>query len=115
MSYKQGDEIHIEDDDASAGEKTGHMRWILAISLLAAVVILSAIWMFGAFTQGDTEEEITMREQPQTADEDSPVADLEGGSEAGDIDGVIGDDDNDVEEIEGSTEMQDGIEVIENE
>ena len=60
MSYKKGDEIHIEDDDASAGNKTGHVRWILGFSLFAAIIFLSAIWMFGAWTQGDIEEEITV-------------------------------------------------------
>ncbi|MBH5321895.1 hypothetical protein [Aurantiacibacter sediminis] len=60
MSYKKGDEIHIEDDDAMAAQSTGHLRWILAVSLLAALALMSAIWIFGAFSQGDVEEEITM-------------------------------------------------------
>lgn len=59
MSHMEGDELHIDDQEASGGEKTGVMRWVLAISLLAAIVLLSAIWMTGALTQGDTEEEIT--------------------------------------------------------
>ena len=49
MSYKEGDEIHIEDDDAMAAESTGHLRWILLISLLAAILILSIIWIAGTF------------------------------------------------------------------
>ena len=49
MSYKEGEQIHIEDDDAMAGESTGRVRWILALSLLAAIGILSAIWITGAF------------------------------------------------------------------
>jgi len=57
MSYKKGDQIHIEDDDATAASKTGHMRYILAISLFVAIALLSAIWIFGAWSQGDTEEE----------------------------------------------------------
>lgn len=93
MSYKQGDEVHIEDDDAMAGEKTGHMRWVLGISLLVAIGILSIIWITGALTQGDTEEEIVMREQPETASEDSPVSDL---PEDEDTDTVLTDSDNDV-------------------
>ncbi|WP_271078580.1 hypothetical protein [Aurantiacibacter sp. MUD61] len=60
MSYKKGEEIHIEDDDAMAAQSTGHLRWILAVSLLAALALMSAIWIFGAFSQGDAEEEITM-------------------------------------------------------
>ncbi|KLI62954.1 hypothetical protein [Aurantiacibacter marinus] len=59
MSYKKGDEIHIEDDDAMAGSKTGHVRWILGISLFVAIALLSAIWIFGAWSQGNVEEEAT--------------------------------------------------------
>ncbi len=40
--------IHIEDDDAMAGESTGRVRYILGFSLLAAIIILSIIWMTGA-------------------------------------------------------------------
>ena len=52
MSEQDKEQIHIEDDDAMAGEKTGHVRWILAVSLLATIGILSAIWIFGAFSEG---------------------------------------------------------------
>lgn len=52
-------EIHIDEDAAKAGETSGHMRWVLGISLLAVIAILSVIWITGAATQGDTEEEIT--------------------------------------------------------
>lgn len=50
MSYKEGDQIHIEDDDAMAGESTGRVRWVLGFSLLAAIGILSAIWITGAIS-----------------------------------------------------------------
>ena len=80
MSYKKGDEIHIEDDDAYAGEKSGHMRVVLAISLLAALALMSAIWIFGAFSQGDAEEEITMSgtgEYENSPDGEQPVTDTD--------------------------------------
>ncbi len=80
MSYKKGDEIHIEDDDATAGSKTGHVRWILGISLFVAIALLSAIWIFGAWSQGDTEEEITQ----------SAVLDEQSSEEPGDnTDGLL--------------------------
>ena len=75
MSYKQGDEIHLEDDDASAGEKTGHVRWILAISLLAAIALLSAIWIFGAFSQDDVESEPTVTGKADAMQDDSADTD----------------------------------------
>ena len=45
---QQGKEIHIEDDAARAGSTQNTVRWILGISLLLAIVLLSAIWMSGA-------------------------------------------------------------------
>lgn len=56
---RQGDEVHVDDIEASGGEKTGHVRWILAIGTLLAILLLSAIWMTGAATQGDIESEVT--------------------------------------------------------
>jgi hypothetical protein len=34
---------HETGDEARAGETSGHMRWVLAISILLAIGILSAI------------------------------------------------------------------------
>lgn len=41
--------IHIEDDDAMAAESTGRLRYILGFSLLGAIILLSIIWITGAF------------------------------------------------------------------
>ncbi len=57
--HKQGDEIHVNDTEASGGNKTGHVRWILVIGTLLAIVLLSIVWITGAATQGDVEEERT--------------------------------------------------------
>lgn len=54
------DGIHIEDDDAMAAVSNTGMRWVLAIGLLLAIVFLSAIWMFGALSQGEVEERATV-------------------------------------------------------
>ena len=53
-------EIHIEDDDAMAGEKSGRMRWVLGISLLAAIIAMTLVWVIPALSQGDAEEEATL-------------------------------------------------------
>ena len=53
------DEVHVDTDEARGGSTPHVVRWMLGISLVAAIVLLSAIWMFGAATQGDREEEIT--------------------------------------------------------
>ena len=40
--------IHIEDDDAMGAVRTGAMRWVLAIGLLLAIVVMSAVWIIPA-------------------------------------------------------------------
>lgn len=49
MEDKDG-QIHIEDDDATAAVKTGAMRWVLGISLLLAIIAMSAVWIIPALT-----------------------------------------------------------------
>ena len=101
MSYKVGEEIHIDDDDASGGEKTGVMRWVLAISLLGAVVLMSIIWMTGALSQDETESQTTVSAKQDQVD-------------AGDnTDGIaVGEEQSD---IGNETRIEDGVSVIENE
>ena len=44
------DEIHIEDDDARAAETTGHMRWVLGIGLILAIIAMTVIWVIPALS-----------------------------------------------------------------
>ena len=55
--HKEGDEIHIDDTEASAGANDGHahVRWILAIGLLLAIAALSFIWITGALISSPEE------------------------------------------------------------
>ncbi len=46
--HKEGDEIHIEDDDARGAHTTGAMRWVLGISLAAAVIAMTLVWVIPA-------------------------------------------------------------------
>ena len=46
---RKGDEVHVETEEARGAESTGVMRWVLGISLLLAIGLLSAIWMFGTW------------------------------------------------------------------
>jgi hypothetical protein len=48
---RDGDEVQLTENEASAGVKTGAMRYVLAISLLVAILALSAIWIIGASTR----------------------------------------------------------------
>ncbi|MBN9505852.1 MAG: hypothetical protein J0I69_07470 [Altererythrobacter sp.] len=55
--------IHAETDDARAGSTPNVVRWILAISLLAVIVLLSIVWITGALTQGDQDKEASVSSQ----------------------------------------------------
>jgi hypothetical protein len=56
-------EIHAETDAARAGSTPNVVRWILAISLLAVIVLLSIVWITGALMQGDIEKEASVSAQ----------------------------------------------------
>ena len=43
--------IHRTAEQARGGSTPNIMRWVLGISLLAAIIALSAIWIFGAANQ----------------------------------------------------------------
>ena len=46
--HTEGNEVHETTDEARAGSTPNIVRWVLAISLLGAIVLLSIIWMTGA-------------------------------------------------------------------
>ena len=60
MSEMKNGEVHIDDQDAAGGSKEGVVRWVLLISLLAAILILSIIWIVGAMGENEVEESNTV-------------------------------------------------------
>lgn len=44
----QDEGIHIEDDDARAASTPGVLRYVLAFSLLFAIVAMSLVWIIPA-------------------------------------------------------------------
>jgi hypothetical protein len=46
--HKNGDEIDVTEEEASGGVKNHGVRYVLAISLFLAIVVLSLMWMTGA-------------------------------------------------------------------
>ncbi len=76
-------ELHAETDAARAGSTPHIVRWILAISLFAAIALLSIIWMTGAATQSEEEGTVSaeMRNRADVEDTDSIV-----GEDAGELD-----------------------------
>jgi hypothetical protein len=45
-----GDQIRAEVDNARAGSTPHIVRWVLLFGLLAAIVLLTAIWVVGAWS-----------------------------------------------------------------
>ena len=45
-----GEELHIDTDEARSGATPHIMRYVLAISLLLAILAMSAIWISGAIS-----------------------------------------------------------------
>lgn len=78
MENRDG-EVHISTDEVRGGSTPHIVRWILGISLLAAIVLLSALWMTSAALQSDAEDETSVTaaaaERTQGDDTDSTVDD----------------------------------------
>ena len=77
---RQGDEVHIETDEARGASSPNIVRWILAISLFAAIALLSVIWITGAATQEEGDRYVTV------PDPDADRANLT------DTDSIVGED-----------------------
>ena len=99
--HKEGDEIHVDDTEASGGSKEGVVRWILAGGLLLAIILMSLVWIIPAMTQGDVEEEATVSGEISSMEEEGDSTD----SILGTDEEQVGDD---------NVTQEDGIEVIEN-
>lgn len=46
----EGDEIHAEVDEARAASTPNVTRWVLTFGLLGAIILLTAIWVIGAWS-----------------------------------------------------------------
>jgi len=44
------DETHIETNDARGGQTPHIVRWVLGISLLLAIIAMSAVWIIPAIS-----------------------------------------------------------------
>ena len=99
--HKEGDEIHIDDVEASGGSKEGVVRYVLAGGLILAIILMSVVWIVPAMTQGDVEEEATVSGEISSMEEEGDSTD----SILGTDEEQVGDD---------NVTQEDGIEVIEN-
>jgi hypothetical protein len=48
--HKEGEEIHVSEEEASSGAKGHGVRYVLAAGLVLVILALSAIWITGALT-----------------------------------------------------------------
>ena len=102
--HKEGEEIHIDETEASGGSKEGVVRWVLAGGLLLAVILLSITWIIPAMTTGDVEEEGTVSGQ---------ISSMEDGST--DTDSIVTDlGDDEATTQQDRTTTEDRLEVVEN-
>ena len=98
--HKEGDEVHIDDVEASGGSKEGVVRYVLAGGLILAIILMSVVWIVPAMTQGDVEEEATVSGEISSMEEEGDSTD----SILGTDEEQVGDD---------NVTQEDGIEVIE--
>lgn len=45
---RQNEEVHVTTEEARGGQTGMGVRYVLAISLVLAIVVLSALWLVGA-------------------------------------------------------------------
>src|SRR3990170_8325701 len=70
-----GEEPHFETDAARGASTPNIVRWILLVSLFAAIALLSVIWITGAATQSEEESTVSheVRNRSDIEDTDSIV------------------------------------------
>ena len=78
---RQGDEVHVETDEARGGSTPNTVRWILIVGLILAIGLLSATWIIGALGMEEEDQhqnvnrEILDRAEDEGRDTDSIVSD----------------------------------------
>ena len=48
LMERQGEEVHLNETEATAGVKQQGVRYVLGFSLLLVVIALSAVWILGS-------------------------------------------------------------------
>jgi hypothetical protein len=48
---RQGDEVHVTETEASGGSQPHIVRYVLGISLLLIVALMSLVWIIGSTTR----------------------------------------------------------------
>jgi mRNA-degrading endonuclease toxin of MazEF toxin-antitoxin module len=86
---KRGDEVHVNETEASGGSKEGVVRYVLVISLFLAIAALSLIWITGALTQDEAESRTSIDAPAGTSPEAAgDTTDSIVSEDAGEIEGA---------------------------
>jgi len=48
---RQGDEVHVNEEEASGGAQPHIVRYVLGVSLLLVIILMSAVWIIGSVTR----------------------------------------------------------------
>ncbi len=72
-----GERVHADVDEARAGSTPNIVRWVLIVSLLAAIVLLTAIWVIGAWSSDQNNQTVDAqtRAAQDSGQNDSIVSD----------------------------------------
>lgn len=54
---KHDNHVHLNAEEASGASKEGVGRWVLLIGIVLAIGLLSVVWITGALSEGELEEE----------------------------------------------------------
>jgi len=98
-------ELHAETDAARAGSTPHIVRWVLLISLFAAIALLSIIWITGAATQEDDEKYVSVSDRYRETAE----------SQNDDTDSIVGENADELEAAEPAAEEGAAPPTVENE
>ena len=47
---RHGDEVHLNEEEATGASKPHVVRWVLGVSLLLVVIAMSLVWIIPALT-----------------------------------------------------------------
>lgn len=78
---KEGESVHVSEEEASGGSKEGVVRWVLIIGTLLAIGALSIIWITGAVSNTDPDAD-NVNVERQIAAEESRAAEAARGEAA---------------------------------
>lgn len=67
MSEEQNGQIHIDEQDASAGRKPGVVRWVLLVSLISVILIMAIVLIVAPAMAPDTGSEFGAADVLQNA------------------------------------------------